>query len=50
MLGWKQGADISEWGYKYLVTQARLRDGGWARKLSRHGAHYYQIASFSLGR
>jgi len=38
LLGWKQGADISEWGYKYLVTQARLRDGGWARKLSRHGA------------
>jgi mannose/cellobiose epimerase-like protein (N-acyl-D-glucosamine 2-epimerase family) len=38
LLGWTQGADISEWGYKYLVTQARLRDDGWARKLSRHGA------------
>lgn len=38
LLGWKQGADISEWGYKYLVTQARLREGGWARKLSRRGA------------
>jgi mannose/cellobiose epimerase-like protein (N-acyl-D-glucosamine 2-epimerase family) len=36
--GWKHGAEVSEWGYKYLVTQARLRDGGWARRLSRHGA------------
>jgi mannose/cellobiose epimerase-like protein (N-acyl-D-glucosamine 2-epimerase family) len=38
VLGWRQGGDISEWGYKYLVSQARLRDGGWARVLSRHGA------------
>lgn len=38
VLGWKPGADISEWGYKYLVTQARLREGGWARVLSRRGA------------
>ncbi|MBL8546105.1 MAG: AGE family epimerase/isomerase [Hyphomonadaceae bacterium] len=37
-LGWAPGAAISEWGYKYLVTQARLRDGGWARKLTRRGA------------
>ena len=38
VLGWKPGADISEWGYKHLVTQARLREGGWARVLSRRGA------------
>ncbi|MEQ1811878.1 MAG: AGE family epimerase/isomerase [Terricaulis sp.] len=38
VLGWKQGADISELGYKYLVTNASLRDGGWARVLSRNGA------------
>ncbi|MEZ5972174.1 MAG: AGE family epimerase/isomerase [Hyphomonadaceae bacterium] len=38
LLGWEQGSDVSEWGYKYLVTQARLRGGGWARVLSRHGA------------
>ncbi len=38
LLGWTPGAAISEWGYKYLVTQARLREGGWARRLSRHGA------------
>lgn len=37
-LGWKQGAEISEWGHKYLVTRARLGDGGWARVLSRKGA------------
>lgn len=36
--GWTPGADISEWGYKFLVSQARLREGGWARTLSRHGA------------
>lgn len=38
LMGWGPGADVSEWGYKYLVTQARLREGGWARKLSRLGA------------
>ncbi len=38
LLGWTPGAAILESGYKYLVTQARLRDGGWARRLSRHGA------------
>lgn len=38
LLGWTPGAALSEWGYKFLVTQARLREGGWARKLSRHGA------------
>lgn len=38
LLGWAPGADLSEWGYKFLVSQARLRDGGWARKLSRQGA------------
>lgn len=38
LLGWKPGADLSEWGYKFLVSQARLREGGWARKLSRQGA------------
>ncbi len=38
LLGWTQGAAISDWGYKYLVTQARLREGGWARRLSRQGA------------
>lgn len=37
MLGWKPGAALSEWGYKYLVTQARLGDGAWARRLSRRG-------------
>jgi len=38
LMGWTPGAAISEWGYKYLVSQARLREGGWARRLSRHGA------------
>lgn len=38
LLGWTPGAALSEWGYKYLVTQAHLREGGWARKLSRYGA------------
>ncbi len=38
LLGWRPGAAVAEWGHKYLVTQARLRDGGWARRLSRRGA------------
>lgn len=38
LLGWEQGAALSEWGYKYLVTQARLGEGAWARRLSRQGA------------
>ena len=38
MLGWKPGAALSEWGYKYLVTQARLGEGAWARRLNRQGA------------
>lgn len=38
MLGWRPGAALSEWGYKYLVTQARLGEGAWARRLTRRGA------------
>ncbi|MCC6786765.1 MAG: AGE family epimerase/isomerase [Hyphomonadaceae bacterium] len=38
LLGWKQGAALSELGRQYLVEHARLGDGAWARTLTRNGA------------
>ncbi|HET9369251.1 MAG TPA: AGE family epimerase/isomerase [Vicinamibacterales bacterium] len=39
MLGWSGGADLSAWGYDYLVSRAWLgKDRGWARRLTAEGA------------
>lgn len=38
VLGWHQGAPLSQLGADYLVKHARTADGGWARLLSREGA------------
>ncbi len=36
-LGWREGEAPSAAGFEFLVTHARLPDGGWARRLSRTG-------------
>ena len=38
LLGWKEGAALSDWGYQYLIEHARVGDGAWARTLTREGA------------
>jgi len=38
VLGWREGARLSQLGADYLVKHARTADGGWARLLSREGA------------
>jgi mannose/cellobiose epimerase-like protein (N-acyl-D-glucosamine 2-epimerase family) len=37
VLGWTGGLDAARAGYEFLVARARLRDGGWARTLTREG-------------
>lgn len=36
-LGWSKGLAAAEHGYHFLVENARLPGGGWARRLSRSG-------------
>lgn len=37
LLGWSEGAALSDRAYEYLIAKARLPDGGWARLLNRKG-------------
>lgn len=38
LLGWEQGAALSQRGYDYLLAKARRDDGGFVRVLTRQGA------------
>lgn len=38
VLGWHEGAPLSQLGADYLLKHARTADGAWARLLSREGA------------
>lgn len=38
LLGWSDGAALSERGYDYLLRKARRDDGGFVRRLTRQGA------------
>lgn len=37
LLGWQEGASLSEMGCEYLFKRARLPDGSWAKTLTREG-------------
>jgi len=37
VLGWPGGEELSRRGFEFLLANARLADGGWARRLSRSG-------------
>lgn len=37
-LGWREGGELAERGYRYLAAHARLGDGAWAKALTRDGA------------
>lgn len=55
LLGWSEGAALSDRAYEYLIAKARTGDGGWARLLTRRGeikdptADLYDIAFVLFG-